>query len=277
MATNHEPTGSTPLIVSVTPELAGQFLSHNTQNRHIRPTRVAQYARDMAEGRWTFNGDPIRFSDVGGLLDGQHRLAAIIESDTTQPFVVIKGLLAASQETMDQALGRTPADALTMRGYTNASDLAAAARRVLVYDRTNAKRVRESGAGLPTRMEVLEFIERTPELKEVIRRQCQGDRRLPNLKKSLSSALFYIFSRQSWEKAELFVEQLYSGANLSPNSPILALRNRLTQGPAQGTRWDDQTVAIWFVRAWNAWREGRPLAKVQATSDASLPPLTTSP
>lgn len=77
-------------IMDITPEIAVEMLKKNTNNyRRVTETRVNQYARKMELGFWQENGEPIQFSKDGELLNGQHRLAAIIKSNTTQRMVVV--------------------------------------------------------------------------------------------------------------------------------------------------------------------------------------------
>jgi hypothetical protein len=77
-------------IMDITPEIASEMLNKNTNNyRRVTQSRVNQYARKMELGFWQENGEPIQFSKDGTLLNGQHRLAAIIKSNTTQKMVVV--------------------------------------------------------------------------------------------------------------------------------------------------------------------------------------------
>jgi predicted Fe-Mo cluster-binding NifX family protein len=63
---------------TITPERAHEYLKRNTNNyRRVRMSDVNQYSCDMKAGRWEFNGESIKFSKSGVLLDGQHRLMAI--------------------------------------------------------------------------------------------------------------------------------------------------------------------------------------------------------
>ena len=68
----------------VTPQRARQFLDNNAKNnRNMRLTKVKQYARDMKNGRWDPNtGQTIKVTVEGIMLDGQNRMAAVIESGT---------------------------------------------------------------------------------------------------------------------------------------------------------------------------------------------------
>jgi hypothetical protein len=72
-------------ILSITPSLAAKWLHNNNYgNRAISPTVVRNYAHQMKLGRWLLSPQPIIFSrHKGRLLDGQHRLSAIVESKKT--------------------------------------------------------------------------------------------------------------------------------------------------------------------------------------------------
>lgn len=77
----------------VTPEIAAEMLTHNTNNyRSASEQTVARYALDMKSGRWKENGEPIQFSEDGTLLNGQHRLKAIVKSSATIPMLVVRGI-----------------------------------------------------------------------------------------------------------------------------------------------------------------------------------------
>ena len=66
----------------VTPEQAQEWLEHNYERqRGIRKTVVRQYARDMESGNWNEDVEqPIVITKDGTLIDGQHRLAALVET-----------------------------------------------------------------------------------------------------------------------------------------------------------------------------------------------------
>ena len=69
------------LIMDVTPELACRWLEANTQNRVVNPAHVDRLVRDMKAGRWYLTHQGIAFDTHGLLVDGQHRLWAILEAD----------------------------------------------------------------------------------------------------------------------------------------------------------------------------------------------------
>ena len=103
-------------IKQISPELAKQYLTHNNANRHIRKDRVALYAKQMRNGEWHLTGQGITFGKNGQLLDGQHRLMAIVESGVTVPMLVVTE--ADVVATYDSGLPRSLADQIRLEDPT---------------------------------------------------------------------------------------------------------------------------------------------------------------
>lgn len=81
------------LVVDIDKHMAGIWLSRNSKNpRKINRNTVAAYAADMKAGKWLLNGEAIVFDKDGNLLNGQHRLTAVYESDVKIKSVVIWGV-----------------------------------------------------------------------------------------------------------------------------------------------------------------------------------------
>ena len=100
--------------VKMTPARAAKYLSHNVANRKISKAIVARYAKDMERGAWVILDDPIAVNAGEGLLNGQHRLTAIIQSDVTIPMTVVKyaGHESALMIPIDKGRARTTADTI---------------------------------------------------------------------------------------------------------------------------------------------------------------------
>ncbi|MBX3482399.1 hypothetical protein [Phenylobacterium sp.] len=62
--------GLTAQVEEITPEIAERLLQANSLNRRISGPVVERYARDMKAGRWKLNGQTIKISARGRLLDG---------------------------------------------------------------------------------------------------------------------------------------------------------------------------------------------------------------
>lgn len=104
---------STPrrATVTVTPALAKEWLSaRNTNNRNKKPNYITTLSNAMKEGRWIYDGTPIKFDRNGVLSDGQHRLAAIVLSGVSVVLDVVFGLDPAARLVHDTGVPRSTAD-----------------------------------------------------------------------------------------------------------------------------------------------------------------------
>jgi hypothetical protein len=132
----------------VTPAKAEKWLNSNKANRKLREGVAEKYAEDMANGKWTQCPVPISFYEDGDIADGQHRLFAIIESNTSQRFLIYHGLSRAAGLNLDTGLGRTLVDNARISGDNSdlSNELISLARAIeegtrQIGGRSNAKRL----------------------------------------------------------------------------------------------------------------------------------------
>ena len=97
-------------LETISPDKAKEYMLANNHNRRLSGRTVDRYTRDILAGEWPFTGDPIRFNGAGTLIDGQHRLAAIIKAGQAAQCLVIRGLGLEVQEKIDQGRMRQAAD-----------------------------------------------------------------------------------------------------------------------------------------------------------------------
>ena len=114
-------------VKEITPELAKDILeNHNNLNRNRNKEHVKSLLNNMKQGTWRFNGDTIRFDRDGELIDGQHRLAALVEFGKPLPMIVIKGFDKETMKTIDQEIKpRNLADLFKMNGVKDATNVSA--------------------------------------------------------------------------------------------------------------------------------------------------------
>lgn len=124
-------------VEMIGPNEAVAYLGRNTdRNRRLRPHLVAVYAKDMSEGNWRLSNDAICFDRDGVLINGQHRLKAIVISGTSQQFFVIRGMDPLAFEYIDIGPSRTMADVLTIKGQKNANAVAAITAKAAGYTKS---------------------------------------------------------------------------------------------------------------------------------------------
>lgn len=122
-------------MTEITPEMARKFLNHNHSNRNLRQRAVDEYKRAMDKGFWRITGDGISLDAEGKLLDGQHRLQAIIEHGKPVIMAVIRGVEAGAQQYMDSGKTRRISDNLKMfDGEKNSNLLVTISKAITLFD-----------------------------------------------------------------------------------------------------------------------------------------------
>jgi hypothetical protein len=81
---NDEASAMYTITEYITPHRAQSYLERNKTNRKVSWAAVAALAYDMATGAFLTTEQGIAFDIHGGLVDGQHRLHAIIRSGKAQ-------------------------------------------------------------------------------------------------------------------------------------------------------------------------------------------------
>lgn len=106
-------------VVLITPEIAARWLSNNSGNRRITPSRVSALASEMSSGRWILTGQAVQLDSTGRLIDGQHRLSAVVQSGVSVQMLVANGVDRSAQVVIDTGKTRSFSDVLTMNGIGN--------------------------------------------------------------------------------------------------------------------------------------------------------------
>jgi hypothetical protein len=239
-------------VVMVTPVMAQTWLQHNHHNRSLSPTVVKRYTDSIRAGQWVVNGQAIQFSDDGTLLDGQHRLAAVVAAATGAAMLVVRGVPAAARAVIDIGRKRTSGDVLVMGGCRNANSVAGAARLLWHYDTKTMHQTTNPLVG-PGNQDILNLWKENPglEYSSSVGRKAQ---RL--VSPSVGTFTHYVFTRVGAEAADDFFEALVEGAALAKSSPILLVRNRLGDNRASKARLGTIEIAALLIKAWNHWRQG---------------------
>ncbi|HET7443130.1 MAG TPA: hypothetical protein VFJ57_00580 [Solirubrobacterales bacterium] len=242
-------------IEDLSPADARALLEQNTHNRSMRQDYVRKLAAAMERGEWRENGEPIQIAEDGTLLNGQHRLHAVVKSGVTVPFLVIRGLPVVSQATMDAGLRRNLSDVLALHGENETANLAA--MLAMLYRYRNGHRLNNSGSTAPTSQEALALLADEPGIKEglPLARQVLRD---TGLRISVTAVLIYLFDEADPGQGTRFFEGICQPDGLSSGNPIVALRSILERDQRDPTyRLTSYVLFAMVIKAFNAWREGR--------------------
>jgi hypothetical protein len=233
-------------VMTITPEWAKYVLEEkNSGNRALNRQQVERLAKDMERGKWKLNGDPIRFSEKR-LLDGQHRLSAVVLSGVTIQSVVIFGISDDVFDTIDTGKRRSAGDTLGTLGEQNACRLAAA---LMLIDSYMTGRVEKPVAHNNT--EISDLLAKYPDVRESIKtpRPAKG-----LIQPSVVDACYYLFSRKDTVLADEFVDKILRGTGLEEGTAWYVLRERLVKNSLAKARLSRPYVMALCIKAWNKAR-----------------------
>jgi hypothetical protein len=104
-------------LMAVTPSMAARWLEGaNNRNRRLSDRYAERLARDIRHGRWKMTHEGIAFDPHGVLLDGQHRLWAIVLANRAVKLYVWLNVPPDALMAIDNGRPRSLADILTLGG-----------------------------------------------------------------------------------------------------------------------------------------------------------------
>ena len=234
-----DPSVYTMSIEAITPDRAEEYLAVNRGNRNIVQSHVAALARDISNGQWMFNAQPICFSRSGRLLNGQHRLSAVLEAGQPIEVMVMRGLPEEAFQTYDKQAKKPPVvDEL----FDDFGDKALVSATAVLLWRRELRPAGQPNAR-PTAVEVRDVIRDNPDLL-----QLRGFAR-KMVRYGRSSAMAYAahrILRDDPVAGQVFLDRFETAANLPAGHIILRLRDRLIDlRKADQNTQIDEILAAW--------------------------------
>lgn len=216
---------SQPELVTVTPDLAVSLLEHNTYNRPLSNVHVQRIARQIIDGKWKFNGETIKVAQNGDVLDGQHRLWAVIESKKSIKTLIVYGIERDAFATIDTVRRlRSGSDTLALNGVSRYRNIISSALAWLLRWQKGVENYRD-----PTNKIENSDIEAAwaahPGMARAVERACQL-RRLAN--PSLVGFFYYVVSNRNTDLAERMMNTLEHPEGVSVEDPFFRLRAYFT-------------------------------------------------
>lgn len=251
------------------PETARELLSKNFRNRPLREKRIKKLAEAIKRGEWVLNGETVKIADSGCLIDGQHRLEAIVRSKTIVPVLVVRGLPESVMSTIDVGAVRSAGDALGILGDARGRSVAGVAKWVWRIEK-GPKWIRSMET--PTIDQVLKVVRDHQHIQRGARLAGVKDLRTSVGHAGMLGALYAIVGDEYGAECEEFLEQLGSGLGFQSDSdPVLRLRSTMMGWKSRRKKapyWQVWTVV---VKAWNAYLDGQEIRLLAAKDGEIIP------
>lgn len=242
-------------LEEITPDRATALLRDRDFQRSLNQNWVTTLARDMKAGRWQLTPQGIILDTDGRLIDGQHRMSAVVRAGVPVQFWITEGAPTEIFKHLDGGRNRSMADRLKISGYTDPTQLAAIARKVYAWQCKQPWHYRT----VPTREELQEVIDKDPLLIDAAK-FAHGWRSRPV--PAIAGFVWWLFVRIEAEEAHWFMERLRNGAELPENSGVWAAHDRLWRQNEQGRFQQPQLTVAYIIAGWNAQRENRSVQRL---------------
>lgn len=241
-----------------TPESAAEILSRNTRNRTPNERHIASLAAAMLAGLWQFSPQTISIGEDGSLIDGQHRLMALIRAGMTLQFVVARNVPCRTRDVVDTSvLSRSARHALQIADGVNISSTESAALTAIITIKRTG-----SVTGTTRAVSTSELrdarTEHGADVREVIAIMCEGHQmRHAGIVSALALA-----RHTHREQVDEFCRHVHDLAGLQKDHPAITLRTFAFERHGQGGGRERDSMNLKTFSAFEAFREGRSLKKL---------------
>ncbi|MFJ5687702.1 hypothetical protein [Streptomyces sp. NPDC093099] len=242
-------------IIKVTPELAEIYLSKATVNRRLNAGQVRTLMETIIRGEWKLTHQGIAFDSNGTLLDGQHRLHAIIEANTPVEMVVFEGLSKDVFSVLDTGKRRSAADTLFSTGEKYLSQLSSTIRHVILFNTMPNLPWRGAQARVSNDQILAAYNEDPDRYRESVSIGRELSKHLFASWTAVSTAVFLTTEAAPAGEIEAWISGLKSGAGLDSHDARLALREvpKDIQKRSSKRKMNMRDQMAIYIKAWNAW------------------------
>jgi hypothetical protein len=232
--------------------------SDGRTNRPISKLRVGQYASAMLRGEWRLTHQGIAFDLQGKLIDGQHRLLALVQAAETQPEIEVEFQINEDVDTevfdvVDTGNMRSGKDILALLGERDPLNLNAAVRHLYLF--YNVPHF-QWGRTRVTNHQIREMLSEHPTIRDEV---VTSKKLVPiGITGTAAAVGLYVCREVHAPGMEEFVDGLRHGAGLEKRDPRLTFRNFLIRSKSVGVRrYDTRTHLAMWIKTWNDFQAGR--------------------
>lgn len=252
----------------ITPSIAREMLERNKSNRRISEPKIMQYVNDMANGKWKEGtGEMIKIATTGRILDGQHRLLAIIKANVSLYFYIVNNLEESVFDVLDTGKSRNSSDCFTIAGIKNSNQIPAIIAFFNLLEEGRKKGIQINSRA--TNAMLLEQYYDDENYWQAVNRKTlmwyQAFAKI--LSPSYIGGFYAHLSKLNSDKAEQFMVQLCTG--VGSNATINLLRNKLMQDKMSPRKMTANLKMALIIKTWNHFISGKnvKLIKFDATRD----------
>ena len=245
-------------VMDITPDMAKKILAHrNKNNRPIRYTHLEKLSDAIEKDEWKVTNQGIAFDHDGNLIDGQHRLAAILQTRKTVKMMVATNMDKGIFDVVDTGSKRSTGDALDILGSEHGRIVSAALKIYICYQKFPEKAWRGAAIQQPSTSDVIAiYKDRQDEIEALLSVIKKKHRNFKCFSMSLGLVLSILLLDAGWSDMQIweFWDCVTLGANLPPDSVVLSFRNQLSDPHFRKRHYGTQRYMLnAFIKCFNSY------------------------
>lgn len=245
----------------ITPALAKAYLSENKKNRRLNERAVLHLSKLMMAGHWKEGtGEAIKIGKSGMVLDGQHRLHALIKSKMSFTFLVISGINDDVFDVLDQGLKRSGGDIFSIEKIQNSTAVCGIISKIYVLEKGN----KLSHGGIVrldnlSNSELLLIYKSDPQYYQDLCLKSESYNKAISkiLTTTFIAAYYHVFSKIDKNDATIFFDMLCK--NIDCNNVVYLLRKKLYEDKISSRKLAMIEKTGLLIKSWNAFRGNKTL------------------
>lgn len=244
--------------ILITPAKAKEYLEANIDNRRIKQPVVLKYANDIIANRWFEDtGESIKIAKSGRILDGQHRLHAIIKANKSIYFHVATNLDENVFKVIDTGSTRNATDVFKIEGIKNENKLPSIISFFNLLEAGKKHKSLHVHEKSTNAMLLEQYYEDENFWQSVSRNAFNWYLGFAKILTPAFIGGFYAhFYKLNSDKAHSFMLQLTSGINVE-NETILLLRNKLMVDKMSIKKMPQTLKMALVIKTWNCFITGK--------------------
>lgn len=265
----------TTKVEAISPNTAMAYLKNAGKNRKLSEKKVQDYAKQMTDGEWVLNGEPIIFGKSGNLIDGQHRLRAVIYANARVQMLVVRGVNDEYFDSIDSGKSRTLRDVFSCKEITNSQLVSSIVKKFdIICSNPNACFFRDYSHMTASRKRLLETYHHranTFDYAAQFGANMYAKKRLAS-PANIGAIYAYLMlvKEHEQDKIEEFFWFLFGNkeaATIPAYSASLEVRNRIISAALAGKKFEPKTLQNMFAVAWNSFIEGKEVKKLHVSNE----------
>lgn len=235
------------------------LLDININNIPPVKTKINLYAGLMKAGDWKYNGDSIRISSQGVLLDGQNRLLAAKQVGFKLTCDIVVGLDDSVFNTIDQGRVRQRGHLLarelgTSTSSSEANMISTAVSKIIKHDLGYSQNTQTSNSAklIVTPDMAYEFVENHPDIIDQVQyvKNTFGSRTL--LPPATILYIYHIGSRYDVEYTEKYLNKMLLAVNLNNGETLHHFNQILVRLKSKSVKWSSSEIETGIIKVWNS-------------------------